>query len=59
MCLRPLCDVFALVRDPDHPQKFAIEYLNGQTRTYLAGERFTFLISFQYKFVAIRKTLFL
>ncbi|CAH2226869.1 jg27219, partial [Pararge aegeria aegeria] len=39
VCLRPLCDVFALVRDPDHPQKFSIEYLNGQTRTYLAGER--------------------
>lgn len=39
VCLRPLSDVFALVRDPEHPQKFSIEYLNGQVRTYLAGER--------------------
>ncbi|XP_034835382.1 dnaJ homolog subfamily C member 13 isoform X1 [Maniola hyperantus] len=45
VCLRPLCDVFALVRDPDHPQKFSIEYLNGQTRTYLAGERDALLAS--------------
>ncbi|GBP27281.1 DnaJ homolog subfamily C member 13 [Eumeta japonica] len=45
VCLRPLCDVFALVRDPDHPQRFSIEYLNGQTRTYLAGERDALLAS--------------
>ncbi|CAH2042626.1 unnamed protein product, partial [Iphiclides podalirius] len=45
VCLRPLSDVFALVRDPDHPQKFAIEYLNGQIRTYLAGERDALLAS--------------
>ncbi|CAH0713170.1 unnamed protein product, partial [Brenthis ino] len=45
VCLRPLSDVFALVRDPDHPQKFSIEYLNGQTRTYLAGERDALLAS--------------
>ncbi|KAL0869621.1 hypothetical protein ABMA27_005874, partial [Loxostege sticticalis] len=45
VCLRPLCDVFALVRDPEHPQKFSIEYLNGQTRTYLAGERDALLAS--------------
>ncbi|XP_045490709.1 dnaJ homolog subfamily C member 13 isoform X1 [Pieris rapae] len=45
VCLRPLSDVFALVRDPDHPQKFSIEYLNGQMRTYLAGERDALLAS--------------
>ncbi|CAG5029931.1 unnamed protein product [Parnassius apollo] len=45
VCLRPLSDVFALIRDPDHPQKFAIEYLNGQIRTYLAGERDALLAS--------------
>ncbi|XP_072942508.1 dnaJ homolog subfamily C member 13 [Epargyreus clarus] len=45
VCLRPLSDVFALVRDPDHPQRFSIEYLNGQTRTYLAGERDALLAS--------------
>ncbi|XP_068620055.1 dnaJ homolog subfamily C member 13 [Battus philenor] len=45
VCLRPLSDVFALVRDPENPQKFAIEYLNGQIRTYLAGERDALLAS--------------
>ncbi|PZC83065.1 hypothetical protein B5X24_HaOG208538 [Helicoverpa armigera] len=45
VCLRPLSDVFALVRDTEHPQKFSIEYLNGQTRTYLAGERDALLAS--------------
>nr|XP_026495433.1 dnaJ homolog subfamily C member 13 isoform X2 [Vanessa tameamea] len=45
VCLRPLSDVFALIRDPEHPQKFSIEYLNGQTRTYLAGERDALLAS--------------
>ncbi|XP_026320399.1 dnaJ homolog subfamily C member 13 [Hyposmocoma kahamanoa] len=45
VCLRPLSDVFALIRDPDHPQKFSIEYLNGQTRMYLAGERDALLAS--------------
>lgn len=45
VCLRPLSDVFALVRDPDHPQRFSIEYLNGQTRTYMAGERDALLAS--------------
>ncbi|KAM3956718.1 receptor mediated endocytosis 8 [Aphomia sociella] len=45
VCLRPLSDVFALVRDPEHPQKFSIEYLNGQTRTYMAGERDALLAS--------------
>ncbi|CAG9133962.1 unnamed protein product [Plutella xylostella] len=45
VCLRPLSDVFALVRDPEHPQRFSIEYLNGQTRTYLAGERDALLAS--------------
>ncbi|KAG6454842.1 hypothetical protein O3G_MSEX008886 [Manduca sexta] len=45
VCLRPLSSVFALVRDSEHPQKFAIEYMNGQTRTYLAGERDALLAS--------------
>ncbi|CAG4947862.1 unnamed protein product [Colias eurytheme] len=45
VCLRPLSDVFAMVRDPDHPQKFSIEYLNGQVRTYHAGERDALLAS--------------
>lgn len=38
--LRPLCDVFALVRDNDNPQLFSIEYVNGHIRTYMATERY-------------------
>lgn len=49
VCLRPLSDVFALVRDTEHPQKFSIEYLNGQTRTYLAGERYVCWIMFDFQ----------
>lgn len=37
--LRPLGDVFALVRDNDNPQLFSIEYFNGHVRTYTAPER--------------------
>ncbi|KAL0279212.1 UNVERIFIED_CONTAM: hypothetical protein PYX00_000818 [Menopon gallinae] len=37
--LRPLCDVFALVRDRENPQLFTIEYLNGDGRTYTASDR--------------------
>jgi hypothetical protein len=37
--LRPLADVFALVRNQDNPQWFNIEYVNGQVRTYTATER--------------------
>jgi DnaJ family protein C protein 13 len=37
--LRPLADVFALVRSQDNPQLFNIEYINGQVRTYTATDR--------------------
>jgi DnaJ homolog subfamily C member 13 len=37
--LRPLIDVFALVRDSDNIQMFFIEYKNGQTRAYLTNDR--------------------
>lgn len=40
--LRPLGDIFALVRDNDNPQLFSIEYLNSQVRTYIATERYKF-----------------
>lgn len=43
--LRPLCDVFALVRDNDNPQLFSIEYVNGHIRTYTATERDALLAS--------------
>lgn len=37
--LRPLGDIFALIRDQDNIQQFAIEYKNGLTRTYLTNDR--------------------
>ncbi|XP_037954363.1 dnaJ homolog subfamily C member 13 isoform X2 [Teleopsis dalmanni] len=37
--LRPLSDVFALIRDKDNLQKFCIEYKNGIVRTYLTNDR--------------------
>uniref|UniRef100_A0A1A9X3H4 J domain-containing protein n=1 Tax=Glossina brevipalpis TaxID=37001 RepID=A0A1A9X3H4_9MUSC len=37
--LRPLCDVFALVRDKDNLQKFWIEYKNGYVRAYTTNDR--------------------
>ena len=37
--LKPLSDVFAMVRNPDDQQSFAIEFLRGGTRSYRATER--------------------
>lgn len=37
--LRPLCDVFALVRDKDNLQRFCIEYKNGIVRSYSTNDR--------------------
>ncbi|XP_011292961.1 dnaJ homolog subfamily C member 13 isoform X2 [Musca domestica] len=37
--LRPLCEVFALVRDKDNLQKFCIEYKNGIVRSYTTNDR--------------------
>lgn len=37
--LRPLSDVFALVRDQTNLQLFSIEYVNGAIRTYTATDR--------------------
>jgi hypothetical protein len=37
--LRPLADIFALVRSLDNPQLFNIEYISGQVRTYTAADR--------------------
>jgi hypothetical protein len=37
--LRPLADIFALVRSQDNPQLFNVEYVNGQVRTYTATDR--------------------
>ncbi|GFG28396.1 hypothetical protein Cfor_00863 [Coptotermes formosanus] len=43
--LRPLADVFALVRSQDNPQLFNVEYINGQVRTYTATDRDALLAS--------------
>ncbi|XP_067003788.2 dnaJ homolog subfamily C member 13 [Anabrus simplex] len=43
--LRPLSDIFALVRSRDNPQLFTVEYVNGQTRTYTANDRDSLLAS--------------
>ncbi|XP_062544605.1 dnaJ homolog subfamily C member 13 isoform X3 [Armigeres subalbatus] len=37
--LRPLEDIFALIRCDDNIQKFSIEYKNGLTRSYLTNDR--------------------
>lgn len=36
---RPLCDIFTIIRDPENPQKFCIEYVKGAVRTYLSTDR--------------------
>ncbi|XP_015609793.1 dnaJ homolog subfamily C member 13 isoform X2 [Cephus cinctus] len=43
--LRPLADVFALVRDNANPQLFTIQYVNGQMRSYTATDRDSLLAS--------------
>ncbi|XP_029728722.2 dnaJ homolog subfamily C member 13 isoform X2 [Aedes albopictus] len=37
--LRPLIEIFALIRCDDNIQKFSIEYKNGLTRSYLTNDR--------------------
>lgn len=37
--IRPLSDVFALIRYRDDPQRFSVEYVNGVIRKYSATER--------------------
>lgn len=43
--LRPLGEVFALIRSNDNPQLFTIEYFNGHKRTYTATDRDSLLAS--------------
>lgn len=43
--LRPLSDIFSLMRDNENPQLFTIQYLNGQTRSYTAANRDSLLAS--------------
>ncbi|XP_058835825.1 dnaJ homolog subfamily C member 13 isoform X1 [Topomyia yanbarensis] len=37
--LRPLIEIFALIRHDENIQKFSIEYKNGLTRSYLTNDR--------------------
>ncbi|XP_053386463.1 dnaJ homolog subfamily C member 13-like isoform X2 [Mercenaria mercenaria] len=36
---KPLCDIFAIIRDPENPQEFSIEYVKGAIRTYMSTDR--------------------
>lgn len=43
--LRPLSDIFAIIRDNKNPQLFTIQYINGQTRSYIATDRDSLIAS--------------
>ena len=38
--IKPLCEVFALVRYSDDPQRFTIEYSSGHVKRYSATDRY-------------------
>ncbi|ELU18389.1 hypothetical protein CAPTEDRAFT_227625 [Capitella teleta] len=42
---KPLCDIFAIVRDTNNPQQFSIEYVKGPIRTYTSTDRDALLAS--------------
>ena len=37
--LRPLSDIFALVRNQENPQMLTIEYVKGGSRSYTSSDR--------------------
>ncbi|KAF8773591.1 DnaJ subfamily C member 13 like protein [Argiope bruennichi] len=37
--IRPLNSIYALIRHPDNPQKFRVEYVTGQIRSYTSSDR--------------------
>ncbi|XP_019858666.1 PREDICTED: dnaJ homolog subfamily C member 13 [Amphimedon queenslandica] len=43
--LKPLCSVFSLIRYPENPQNFAVEYNTGQIRRYTSADRDSLLCS--------------
>lgn len=43
--LRPLGDVFALIRSPVDPQHFSVEYVRGEVRMYTSTDRDSLLAS--------------
>jgi DnaJ family protein C protein 13 len=38
--VKPLCEVFALVRYSDDPQRFTIEFSSGRVKRYSATDRY-------------------
>lgn len=42
---KPLCDIFAINRDAENPQKFSVEYVKGDIRTYLSTDRDSLIAS--------------
>ncbi|UYV62596.1 DNAJC13 [Cordylochernes scorpioides] len=43
--LKPLSEIFALIRCPDNPQRFDVEYVKGQISTYISTSRDALLAS--------------
>lgn len=37
--LRPLSSIYCIIRHPDNPQKFIVEYVTGQVRCYTSTDR--------------------
>ncbi|XP_041474110.1 dnaJ homolog subfamily C member 13-like isoform X1 [Lytechinus variegatus] len=37
--VKPLCDIFAIIRSQDNPQMFFLEYVKGQIRKYTSTDR--------------------
>ncbi|KAK7507621.1 hypothetical protein BaRGS_00001556 [Batillaria attramentaria] len=42
---KPFCDIFAINRDPENPQKFTVEYVKGAIRTFLSTDRDSLIAS--------------
>ncbi|KER23065.1 hypothetical protein T265_08964 [Opisthorchis viverrini] len=45
VCGYPLCEIYTLVRDRVQPQRFLIEYVRGESKTYFSTDRDTLLAS--------------
>ena len=43
--LKPLSDIFAIIRSEEDPQQFQIEYMQGPVRTYTSSDRDSLLAS--------------
>ena len=43
--LKPLSEIFAIIRNEENPQQFSIEYMRGPVRTYTSSDRDSLLAS--------------